>query len=1517
MSRMKVMLVTPYFAPKIGGLENYALELAKNLRASGFDVFVVTSNHLGKGRHEDLVEGLRVIRIPIWRVVSNTPINPLWYWQLKRIIRDEQPDIINTHAPVPGLADMAIRAAGKIPTTLTYHAATLRKEGPLPMQLLTRVVEQIQKKTFKRATSVVAVSSYVKENLPKQVQHKTEVIHNAIDPAIIPKKTIKRHHNRLIFVGSLDRTHAWKGLDETLQAIRLVHKKQPTVELHVLGDGNGRSQYEARAAELGISKQVIFHGFVQGDDKYKLIKSSALLIAYPTTTNDAFPTVFPEAWASKTPIIAANIGALGSLITDGEDGMLVPPHKPQSLANSIIKALDSPSVLKRLATNGRRRVTTSLTWDIVAEQTAQHYTRTTTRPVAYAANFAIDNSLAPSIHVFEVSQNLQTNGRRVTLFAPSLLNAGSAPFTFQQVHLPEILRPLAPVLYQLKLIPALYQFVRKNNAIIYARQEAFMFAPTIVSKITGAALFIETNGIIEDEVLADSRLPLRGLWKRVRLFRFIEGAAYRQAAHIFTVTQGLKKYLTGKYGMPARQVTVVENGINTDIMRPLNVTRTGNELRIGFIGHLTPWEGMTYAVEAMQAVAAKLPNAKLIIAGNGEQLPELQRMVRDSGLQKNVEFLGRIDHGEVPAFLNSCDVCLAYYTRERAGMNSPFKVYEYLACGRPVIVSDMAGLSDHFNGVVVSAQPENAQDLAAKIIALLQDEPRRRELEQKALSYIEGGHSWHAVAATINAKIGSVIRLKQARRAGRQGRTLLTWMTGIFGASLLAQFILQDTPLAIMLHFVNVGVVFGGFLLAQCKRRRALRLMEWVSLSVGLSLAGLLFGGWLLNLVGLIFNLQTLRSTPVLATFYIVEAILLASAWMRSDSTAMPGVTSITTTWRTWMPLIFPIAAAFGAERLNNGAGGALAIGTLVAVLAWQVYLLASRRSLLGSEITSNLWAASAALLLSVALRSNHLIGYDIHQEFQVFSTVLNDGIWQPNAVHNTYNACLSITVLPTILTHLLHIPAEYVFKLAMQLFASIVPVLVYKIARSLANLPRKLALVAALFFTLQLQYVLQFPALIRQEVAFVFFGLLFVVAMVDAFSKNLRKFLLVVFGACMVVSHYSTSIVGLGLLASAFLVTFATPRIWKQLQARARADETGFSLTLRPLIIAFLMLFGFMWYSQLSNATGSITHKVASGVQHLTDGDSLKSAFFHGGRSTFVNNTVSGKHSGTGDFSVSKLEKQNLNAHAYSQDIYKQYPTQPVKEKGVAATNAFGKLVLLGSRVGVPALIKLAFIVGIAVVILAAWRGDLTLEFGAVALTATGMLLALTVVPFISDKYNLDRLYQQLIVVLAAAPVLGVQAALGKRYARFLLPVASTLIIAYGAATTGLVNQVGFGAGDINLSSNNETYNRYYTTDADVRAIQWLESAKNPATAINFDRYTRLNASAYAPRMSAHVVVPSVLPGRIEPGFYVYRSAVNAETGTAYNKYNDTAASFTYPAAFVNNYKDVIYSGGGATIYK
>lgn len=368
---MKIMMVTPYFYPKSGGLENYAFNIAKYLKKSGHDVLVVTSNHQEKKYVDEQFDGLRIIRLPISFKFSNTPIGFGWSKSLKKIMRDEKPDVINAHAPVPGIADLAIRVAFKlhINSTLTYHAATLDKDGSIIFKLINSLYSLAQKSTFKKVTRIITVSNYVKACLPLLYQNKTSVVFNGIDIKEVPSGKVKRFPHRLIFVGNLDQTHSWKGLSEVLQAVALIKKEISDIELLIVGDGNMRSGYQADAANLRIADNVVFTGRVVGAKKYQLIQSANILIAYPKTRNDAFPTVFTEAWACNTAIVAADIGALKNILEDEQAGELIKPHRVDLLATGIINLLADGDRVKLYVRNGQKLVTTRYNWVSLANQT--------------------------------------------------------------------------------------------------------------------------------------------------------------------------------------------------------------------------------------------------------------------------------------------------------------------------------------------------------------------------------------------------------------------------------------------------------------------------------------------------------------------------------------------------------------------------------------------------------------------------------------------------------------------------------------------------------------------------------------------------------------------------------------------------------------------------------------------------------------------------------------------------------------------------------------------------------------------------------------------------------------------------------------------------------------------------------------------------------------------------------------------------------------------------------------------
>lgn len=356
---MKIVIATPYFHPRTGGLETYAWHLAQGLRSAGMDVVVVCGAAVTGVRRERL-DGLVVYRLPIWRTVSNTPVHPAWPWLLRRIIRAERPDVVNAHAPVVFMVDAAALAVGRrLPFVVTYHAATLVKDGSPGIRLVTRAYHLVQRLTLGRADAVVAVSPYVREALGRW-RAKTHVVSNAVPAVGAPADG---PGEGLIFIASLQRTHAWKGLDLVLDAlVRYADRHGGPPRLTVLGDGDDRPRYEARARELGLDASVCFAGQVAPAERDRLLRLSRALVAYPSTANDAFPTVLLDAWAQGVPVVAAAIGPLPSLVDDGGTGLLARPNDPGDLARTLRTVLDDPERARVLGENGRRLVAAEFTW---------------------------------------------------------------------------------------------------------------------------------------------------------------------------------------------------------------------------------------------------------------------------------------------------------------------------------------------------------------------------------------------------------------------------------------------------------------------------------------------------------------------------------------------------------------------------------------------------------------------------------------------------------------------------------------------------------------------------------------------------------------------------------------------------------------------------------------------------------------------------------------------------------------------------------------------------------------------------------------------------------------------------------------------------------------------------------------------------------------------------------------------------------------------------------------------------
>ncbi|HDZ61450.1 MAG TPA: glycosyltransferase family 1 protein [Candidatus Pacearchaeota archaeon] len=369
MKKQKLMIVTPYFYPKIGGMENYAYNIAKGLKQKyRYEIVVVTSNHEDNQYKEETLEGMKIYRLPRQFKISNTPISFKWKKQIKEIIKKEKPDVINAHTPVPFISDVTARVAHKeeIPFVLSYHSVSLyKKNNYLANFLIFLYYHLLEKKTLKFSNKILPVSEFVKQRFPNRIKKKSIVLPNSINAKnILPIKKDDKRNNQVVFLGNLDKTHEWKGLEQIIKSIDYyINNFSKKIKLVVVGEGNNKEFYKQLVKNLKLDNYVKFVGAKFGKEKNKLIQESKILITYPYTENDAFPTIFLEGWANNVPIIASNIGAISYLMKHKENGYLIPPNNPKKLSEGIYELIKNDNLRNILIKEGNSNVK-NFTWDI-------------------------------------------------------------------------------------------------------------------------------------------------------------------------------------------------------------------------------------------------------------------------------------------------------------------------------------------------------------------------------------------------------------------------------------------------------------------------------------------------------------------------------------------------------------------------------------------------------------------------------------------------------------------------------------------------------------------------------------------------------------------------------------------------------------------------------------------------------------------------------------------------------------------------------------------------------------------------------------------------------------------------------------------------------------------------------------------------------------------------------------------------------------------------------------------------
>lgn len=365
----------------------------------------------------------------------------------------------------------------------------------------------------------------------------------------------------------------------------------------------------------------------------------------------------------------------------------------------------------------------------------------------YIANEALDRTSVQAIHVDEICRALAELGHDVTLYAPK-----SDGFTAQgyRTSFLEVPDALAAIFFQVRLFFRLRKdFKHGKPDVIYSRHALLLFMPVLLGRMFRIPVVLEVNGPLIDESRHVDQSRQARLFRSLRIYRFFEAFSVRRASKIVVVAPGIRHYLVRNYAVDSARVTVVTNGVDIDAFKPGDLRSARAKLGLdedavyaGYLGTLNAWQGVRQMLEA----AALVPDVRFLFVGTGDERAELERIGGE-----NVRFLPPIPHDQVPDHVAALDICVCYPTRFREGTTSPFKVYEYLACGKAVVLAELAGMRDEFGDVVAYVEPEAPAALAEQIAALAVDRSARERLGTDALAFIHAEHTWAKVAERLVA----------------------------------------------------------------------------------------------------------------------------------------------------------------------------------------------------------------------------------------------------------------------------------------------------------------------------------------------------------------------------------------------------------------------------------------------------------------------------------------------------------------------------------------------------------------------------------------------------------------------------------------------------------------------------------------------------------------------------------------------------------------------------------------------
>ncbi len=365
---MKIALISPYDPSHPGGVFEHIGHLRGEFQRRGHEVTVLAPR--GRKGGLEVGDGFygigRTVPIPANGSMVRVTFDVTLYNAVKTILRREQFDVVHLHEPLIPVLPYLVLLNSRAVNVATFHA--FRASSPWYTAFKPYMAFMMS-----RLDARIAVSEPARDFVSQYFQGPYAIVPNGIDVARFEEaEPYTWAHDgipRILFVGRFNEPR--KGFKYLLRAMPYIHQQFPHARLVVVGKAK-REQFTGLIEHYGV-RNVDFVGQASAADLPRYYASCDVFCA-PSISGESFGIVLLEAMASGRPVVAGDIPGYRSVMTNENEGLLVPPKDPYALALAIVRLLADAPLRRSLAATGLSTAK-RYDWPEIATQVLSIYER--------------------------------------------------------------------------------------------------------------------------------------------------------------------------------------------------------------------------------------------------------------------------------------------------------------------------------------------------------------------------------------------------------------------------------------------------------------------------------------------------------------------------------------------------------------------------------------------------------------------------------------------------------------------------------------------------------------------------------------------------------------------------------------------------------------------------------------------------------------------------------------------------------------------------------------------------------------------------------------------------------------------------------------------------------------------------------------------------------------------------------------------------------------------------------------